>query len=315
MKNKLLISFAILAVMIVGACNNNDKDGKKLSTTTSGEVNVVVDETFRSIIEAEKEVFETIYPKAKLHIRYISEMEAFNEFLADSASLIITSRELNEEELNYFKSIPITTQTNKFAVDAIAMIVNKNNADTTFELSQVREIIRGNISNWNQLNPKNNKGDIQVVFDHANSSTVRYMAEMVGQKTIEGKNIYALNSNEEVLNYVGENDKALGIIGINWISDTDDSVTVKFKENIYVVGIKGDPADKGDDYYYQPYQAYIATQQYPLTRNVYSISREPRTGLATGFVTFLSSERGQRIVLKSGLLPAKTPIRVIQLSE
>lgn len=299
----------ILSTIFLFSCTQKDKDGKELSTTTSGTVQIVVDETLMPIVDSEEQVFETIYPKANLEITYLPEAEAIARFINDSAQLIILPRELSEEEKAIFKerklSIPTT---NKIATDAIALIVNKNNVDTTLDISEVREIVRGKIKNWKQLDTKSNLADINIVYDNQNSSTVKYMIDLVGQKEIKG---YALKTNKEVINYVGENKNALGIIGINWISDLDDSSTTYFKQNINVIGIKEDATEEGDDYFYQPYQAYLATKQYALIRSVYTICREPRAGLATGFASFIAGDKGQRIILKSGLLPAKAPIRII----
>jgi phosphate transport system substrate-binding protein len=44
-------------------------------------------------------------------------------------------------------------------------------------------------------------------------------------------------------------------------------------------------------------------------------SRESFTGLGSGFVSFVSGEKGQRIILKSGLVPATMPIRIIQVKN
>ncbi len=52
---------------------------------------------------------------------------------------------------------------------------------------------------------------------------------------------------------------------------------------------------------------------YPLYREVYIISKEAYTGLGTGFTAFVASERGQRIVLKLGLVPATMPVRLVEL--
>ena len=70
-----------------------------------------------------------------------------------------------------------------------------------------------------------------------------------------------------------------------------------------------------DDEYYKPYQAYIAQKIYPLWREVYVISKEAYTGLGTGLTAFIASERGQRIVLKFGLVPATMPVRLVELIE
>ena len=70
-----------------------------------------------------------------------------------------------------------------------------------------------------------------------------------------------------------------------------------------------------DSLYYQPYQAYLAGNEYPLLRDVVMISREARSGLATGFMAFVASDKGQRIVLKSGLVPATMPIRIVEVNN
>ena len=61
----------------------------------------------------------------------------------------------------------------------------------------------------------------------------------------------------------------------------------------------------------QPYQAFIGLRQYPFWREISAISREPRVGLATGFIGFMKNDRGQRIILKTGVVPANAPIRYI----
>ncbi len=70
-----------------------------------------------------------------------------------------------------------------------------------------------------------------------------------------------------------------------------------------------------DSAFYQPYQAFIAQKQYPLLRDVIMISREARAGLASGFMAFIASDKGQRIVLTSGLVPATMPIRIVEVNH
>ena len=62
---------------------------------------------------------------------------------------------------------------------------------------------------------------------------------------------------------------------------------------------------------YKPYQAYVAQGLYPYTRKVYIISREARTGLGTGFSSFVAGDVGQKIILKMGVLPASMPVRIV----
>ena len=69
-----------------------------------------------------------------------------------------------------------------------------------------------------------------------------------------------------------------------------------------------------EDNAYAPYQAYLQLKKYPLARMLYIVSGEARSGLGTGFASWALSEKGQRIVLKAGLLPATMPVRVVQIN-
>lgn len=66
---------------------------------------------------------------------------------------------------------------------------------------------------------------------------------------------------------------------------------------------------------FKPYQAYLALNQYPLTRNVYILLNDPKSGLPSGLSSFLTDFRGQRIILKSGLVPATAAVRIVNVQD
>ena len=70
-----------------------------------------------------------------------------------------------------------------------------------------------------------------------------------------------------------------------------------------------------DNKYYAPTQSNIATAQYPLARDLYIINCQGYSGLGMGFASFIAGEVGQRITLKSGLLPVKMPGRNIKIRK
>src|SRR5687767_2114163 len=88
MKNKTLLFYFALPFVI--SCNSKHP-AKPDETTTSGNISISVDETFRPVIEAEHYTFESIYDKAKININYTNEVDAFNDLLSDSARLIVVS--------------------------------------------------------------------------------------------------------------------------------------------------------------------------------------------------------------------------------
>ena len=61
--------------------------------------------------------------------------------------------------------------------------------------------------------------------------------------------------------------------------------------------------------YFSPTQNDIAEMKYPLARELYIVNCQGFSGIGMGFSAFVTSDVGQRIILKSGLLPVKVPPR------
>lgn len=314
--NKSFGTILVLGLLLLNSCKSESNEtGKKPSTPTTGTVKIAVDETLRPIFEAEIKVFESDYPRADIQEVYMPEGDAINMLLNDSVQLAIVCRQLTQKEKDYIKNRDYQAVEIESARDGVALILSPENNDTTIMYNKLEAILKGEITNWSELNKNSNLGKIQLVFDNAMSSTYRFIQDATKIKELSPKNIYAVGDNEKVIDYVSKNKGAIGFIGSNWISDSHDTTTVGFIDKINVMGIAPTPEMKGAGEFYQPYQAYIAQRFYPFTRNIYTVCTEPRAGLATGFTAFLAGDKGQRIYLKSGLVPAKMPLRLIKISK
>lgn len=297
---------SILLVLTVG-CGN--KDPKYSDTPTAGEITIAVDEAYKPIIETEMDTFHAFYKYAKVNVRYVPEGEAFRLLLADSVRLIIANRDLTKEERTVFETIKITPRVTPIATDALALICHPTQTDTLASLLKIKDILTGKLNKW-----KSNNADIIPVFVNNASSSFRYTMDTLKISKNEISNtLAAASSHEEVINYVKKNPGALGFIGVSWISDGDDPKTLQFIDGLRVISLA--PKDTIPEEYYPPFQYAIALRSYPLCRSVKVISREARTGLGTGLTAFLASDKGQRIILKAGLLPANAPIRVVKLKQ
>lgn len=304
-----LFFFTVLAVL--AACERpKDKSGKTLDTPTTGEITIMADEGYRPIIESSIDVFDSIYKLSKINALYVAEGEAVAALVRDSVQVIVITRQLAADELKYFQSRGFTPKITPIAYDALAFILHPDNRDTVFTQSQIQDILTGKVSKWKELNPKSPLADIQVVFDHPLSGTVRYVKDSVLAGEALSPNASALKTNAEVIEYVAKNKNALGIISANWISDTDDGGVQQFRREIKIADVAAKTGDEG----YGPYQAYLAKGWYPYKRTVYVINAQARPGLGLGFASYLASD-GQRIVLKDGLLPANAVTRLIQVTR
>lgn len=253
MKIKLNTLVVASFVLLCTACGN--KDGSPPNTPTSGEVYISVDESFQPILQSQVDTFEGIYKYADVEAGYKPEGAVIKDLLDDSTRVVVLSRELTAEEarvLDQQKKIPRVT---KIAIDAVALIVNKNNKDTLLTLDQVKNIFAGKTKSWNQLNQNSTLGDITIVFDNNNSSTARFVRDSLTTNQQLPANTFASQSHSALIDYVAQNENAVGVIGVNWISDLDDSTAMGFLNKINVVGISPEANPASPDEYYQPFQA------------------------------------------------------------
>jgi phosphate transport system substrate-binding protein len=301
--------FAILLV----ACNT--KGDKYTDTPTTGTISIGVDESFQPLIQAEVDAFMANYKYANVNPLYQTEGQVVKLLLEDSVRLIVITRQLTEQEKAFFQEKKINPRTLKIATDAVAIIVNAANPDSLLTVDQLASIFKGDVRKWNGLNKSGLDQEISIVFDNSNSSNLSYIKNKFSLSDSLDNRIFAAKSNQQVIEYVEKNSRALGVIGVNWISDTEDDPRQKdFTKRVRVAAV-ADTLNPEPEDYYQPYQAYLALKKYPLHRDLYIISREARTGLGTGFASFVAGDKGQLVVLKGGLLPATMPIRLVELKK
>lgn len=300
----------IMMSLLIGSCRNPMGVQPLDEAPTRGNIKMSIDESFQLLYDTQIYTFESLYPNAKIKPDYKPETEVLADLMNDSVRNVVMTRDLTKQEKDILFSQKFVARTTKIAHDALALIVNRNNPDTLMLDFQFGDIFRGKITNWKQINPKSADKPINVVFDNNKSGNVRYFREKFALTGNFPANCFAVNNNEEVIKYVKDNPSALGIISVNWISDTQDSVSEKFLESVRIVEVGTNTMN-----YCKPFQGYIAEGSYPFIRDVYMISRETFSGLGTGFASFVSGDQGQRIVLKSGLVPATMPIRLIEIKK
>ncbi len=299
------LTFALFLFLFV-ACKNEKRPIKTdpaLQTRTSGQVKILVDESFSSIIAGQIAVFKSDYKDSRFTVITGSEGKIVPAFVNDSVRLIVLSRMLTHEEDTTYRRRGIVPKTSRFAIDGIALITHSNNLDSNITTEQVLNILKGDAKDGRAL-----------VFDNPYSSTVRYFMTLAGVKELPKTGVYTLHNNNEVIKYVVEHKNYIGVVGVNWLLANNSSMN-GYIGNVRTMGVRNLKGKKGDDAYYKPIQTNLISGIYPFLRNVYIINCEGRDGLGTGFANWLMSQRGQLIVLKSGLGPHKMMPREFNLKS
>ncbi len=313
------LSFIIVLTLILGlfsSCGNKPKNAKAEQDYLKAARYFYADASFSPILDEALKVFQYNAPLDTIEAQYTDEQEAIKKLMALETWLAFTTRDLTEKERKNLKDRTYIPRTIPLAYDGLALIVNNQNTDTCITVRDFKRILKGEISNWNELYPKSQLGKIDVVFDNPLSSTVRWCVDsLLGGKEFNAPNIGAVKSSAAVIDYVERNKGALGIIGSNWLNDSRDTTNVTFKKNITVMGVsRMDSATIENSW--KPYQYYLYNGNYPLLRTIYALLNEPRSGLPSNFAHFIRLPKGQLIIQKSGLLPiqAATNVREIYVN-
>jgi len=312
-KIKIIPLLILASFLYLASCQTKSKDGQT-DTYTSGVIKITVDESFRPIIQEELDVFEAQFPSAGIVPKYTDEVEAINYLLKDSVRVAIVTRALSKKEEDFMKSKKFSPKSYKLATDGIALIINNQNPDSLITVAEIRKILTGEVKNWKDIYPKSKLGKMQVVFDNPNSSTVRFAIDSICNGKPLSKELNAQKTNLEVINFVSQTPGAIGIIGVNWLSNSTDTTNLSFNQSIRVMAVSNEVTATMENSY-KPFQAYLFYGYYPLSRSVYIILNDPRGSLPSGLTSFLTSDRGQRIILKSGLVPATQPVRIVNIKD
>lgn len=324
-------SLALLTALGAVSCAKIKKGEYVKGTAT-----VFCDDGFKKILDEEIEVFEYSYPGSSIIPFYVDEQSAIDTLLNDGTQAIIVTRELTKDQVKYMKDKwKRVVRQKPIAVDAVALITNKENNVSTLSMTEIREILNGKITKWSQL-AGNDTTSIRLVFDNAGSSAVGYMRDKFlpqGARISDNPNAYAQQNNAAVFDVVKKDKNALGIISVSWLGDDlslakdvpvdkryedyqnqNDTIATNLTTEVNVIKVSNPTeANDFDPTAYKPYQVYINSGEYPLFRKVYMISTATKHSVLNSFYTFVTGFAGQKIISKTGILPYHVNARVVEL--
>lgn len=325
----ILLSLAFAVLLGIPSCTKY-KDQKQ---AVSGFAKVYCDESFKNILDQEIDIFQYQYPQSDVMARYMSESVALDSLLTGNVDLIITQKDLTQDQKRYLASKNRAYRSQMIAVDAVALIVNKHSDIDELSMQELSDLMTGKYRTWGKIVPTKMRNDsIKLLFDGNASGVIHYAKD----KFLKGKDfsfpVYSAKSSEEVFQLVEKNRNAIGFVGVSWIADdmgesqkSDKErfkqlnkseqetapTAIDFTDRVKVLRVRSMDRVTG----VQPYQAYIADGSYPLFRKIYAIDASHPGTPAHQFYVFLTSVIGQKIILQTGIMPGAEPIRIVDVSN
>lgn len=200
----LTIILGYILAMWMFACTPTSP--QQTETAVSGRISICVDESFKPIMKAQSETFMGLYEYASIKSIYTTEAEAMRQmFASDSIRFAVISRDLLPAEKQQFEKMKIVPRVFKFAIDAVALITHPNNKDSTLTLEELKEMMKPSGS------PTRFR-DCQLIFDNNSSSNLTHLQRLLGVPELDPKKVFALKSNEEVLDYVSKHENTVGLL-------------------------------------------------------------------------------------------------------
>lgn len=282
-----------LAFSLAGSCSAPDNHLAQSDSPTQGKIRISVDETYKPVMAEQLAVHHASFPNTTIEVAYKPEADCFRDLQKDSTRMIIVGRGLTEKEADFYKSsLSYKPQYGVLAYDAVALVVNINAADSIFTFDRVRNILSG-------------KDNTTAVMDgRSATSTVRFLQDSVLKGSSFGKNVVAVDSSEAVLELVAQRKDLIGFVGFSWIGDAYDPRQRALLKKIRLAMVECTACpEKG--VFAKPSQATVTRGEYPFRRPLYYILKENTNQLGTGFMNFMSLERGQLIFRRAFLAPAK----------
>jgi phosphate transport system substrate-binding protein len=275
----------------------------------SGSAVIAADEALRPLMNAELDIFHSLYNYAFVDCKYVSEYDAINLLLQEKIRLAIVSRPLNQKEIDFLKEKKLLPESIPLAYDAIALITHPGNKIKTLSIGQISQILSGSISDWNQLDNSGKSGNIEIIFDSESSGVIRYLNDKLNlNKKLSGFIKFA-GSSRNVIDMVAADPNGIGFVGYNWISETDNLNVQETLTKLNLIAVSSVNTNS-----YLPSISSIFNNTYPLIRKIYAIYTDPGASLARGFLAHLTCERGQKIIYRCGLKPEKDFQRLVKIN-
>ncbi len=289
MKTIKLSIFLVLLTLL--SCQK--KEEAAAGTYHSGNLKILVDDSFFSVTEALADGYMINYPDTKLSVIKTKEDFALIDLLKNKAGAIVMSRELTTKEVGEFERlIDMKPQPAKFAADAVLFVVPVNSARNQISMEEIE----------NELYSENKN----LIFDGTNSSNLNFIASKFGKKPSELK-FSIIKGNKNIIEQLNKYPDKIGIIALNTFSRDYDEESQNLRENVKILSV----LKEGKIYTSDPES--IRKMAYPFTRILYFLTNEGNFSIANGFIRFSCTHLGQKIVQKEGLQPYNMYRREVEM--
>ena len=236
--------------------------------------------TVLPVAQAALEAYMKSHPGVNISLSGGGSGEGIKALIDKSTDIATSSREIKDSETAQAKAKGVNPVAHTVAIDAIVPIVNPKNKVKDLTIDQLSQIYQGKITNWKEVG-----GDdlqIVVVSRDSSSGTFESWAHLVLNNAKVTPKAQLQASSGAVVQAISKNRYAIGYIGIGYLNKSIKALTVG--------GIQASAET-------------ALSKQYPIARPLYMYTNGEPQGETAGYIKFVLSPAGQKLVAKEGFVP------------
>ena len=202
------------------------------------------------------------------------------------------SREMSAEEIAEAKKNGITPVRFTVALDAIAVVVNRNNPVSSLTLQQISDMYAGKTGRWSDIGGEDRP--VVLLSRESNSGTYVYFLEQVIRRGgAKSKLLFTpatllMPSSEGISNEVTQNPNAIGYDGLGYVTAEQKVIAV---------------ARTAAGPWVLPSAATVFDASYPVSRPLYMYTAGEPSGEVKRYLDWIRGPAGQALVTTLGFVP------------
>ncbi len=273
----------LLAAVILSSCRGATESADRAAITVAGS------DTEVSLAQRFAEAFSGSH-EMQVSVRGGGSGAGIAALLEGRVDIATSSRPLKSEERERASRAGIELIEKVVAIDALAVIVHRDNPLSAIDLATLSAVYRGEIERWTDLNGIDEP--ITLYGRQSNSGTYDYFRSAV-LKNDYSLRMMNLNGNAQIVEGVRNDRNGIGYVGIGYVRDLDVSVKIL---QLVDEGRRVDPRDEDA----------ISKGRYPVARPLFMFTTATALPRVEPFLDSVTTEAGERAIRAEGFLPPRS---------
>jgi phosphate transport system substrate-binding protein len=282
----------VLALMATGCAPDAPYRERREDTLTSGVLRIAAEPDVATLVRATADAFEAGYPGSSISVEARTSREAMADVFANRADLAVIGREIESIERQAATEAGLEMEAFRWARDGVAVIVHPSNPVNQVSHDDLRLALSTPGLAWSEF------GGVDRPIVPVLPPPDRGLAQYVARALVEREDVVvpALTAGDDstLAGEVGRRPDALGFVSSARLAPGVKVLALSRAQGMPYVELDAESVYQRD---------------WPLTRSFQIVSRVPGVKLGGGFLTYATSEQGQRLVRDHGFVPATVPVR------